>query len=91
MIPPSIYALGIMIPDEHVNYHCSTKLCERFGIRRNTGYTWVRRDTEQDLAGLQEKSRAPHHCPHRMSEEVEAVLLEAKRAHPHWGPRKILP
>jgi putative transposase len=68
-----------------------TELCERFGIRRNTGYKWVRRYTAQGLAGLQEKSRAPHRCPHRMSEEVEAVLSEAKQAHPHWGPRKILP
>ena len=68
-----------------------TELCERFGIRRNTGYKWVRRYTAQGLAGLQEKSRAPHRCPHRMSEEVEASLLAAKRAHLHWGPRKILP
>jgi len=68
-----------------------TELCERFGIRRNTGYKWVRRYTEQGVVGLQEKSRAPHRCPHRMSEELEATLLEAKRAHPHWGPRKILP
>ena len=68
-----------------------TELCERFGIRRQTGYTWVRRDPEQGLAGLQEQSRAPHRCPHRLSAEVEAVRLEAKRAHLHWGPRQILP
>ncbi len=68
-----------------------TELCERFGIRRNTGYKWVRRYTEQGLAGLQEKSRAPHHCPHRLSQEGAAALLETKRAHPSWGPRKILP
>ena len=68
-----------------------TELCERFGIRRNTGYTWVRRYTTEGLAGLQEQSRAPHRCPHRMSEAVEAALLEAKRAHLHWGPRQILP
>jgi transposase len=68
-----------------------TELCERFGIRRNTGYKWVRRYTEQGLVGLQEKSRAPHHCPQRLSPEVAAALLEAKRAHPSWGPRKILP
>ena len=68
-----------------------TELCERFDIRRNTGDKWVRRSTEHGLAGLQEQSRAPHRCPHRLSAEVEAVLLEAKRAHLHWGPRKILP
>ena len=68
-----------------------TELCERLGIRRNTGYKWARRDAAPGLVGLQEKSRASHRCPHRMSEEVEALLLETKRAHPHWGPRKILP
>lgn len=68
-----------------------TELCERFGLRRNTGYTWVRRYPEQGPAGLQEQSRAPPRSPHRMSEAVEAVLLEAKRAHLHWGPRQILP
>jgi len=40
-----------------------TELCERFGIRRNTGNKWMRRYTEQGPAGLQEKSRAPHRCP----------------------------
>jgi len=68
-----------------------TELCERFSIRRNTGYKWVRRYTEQGVMGLQEKSRTPHRCPHRLSAEMEATLLEAKRAHPNWGPRKILP
>jgi putative transposase len=68
-----------------------TELCERFGIRRNTSSKWGRRYIGQGLAGLQEKSRAPHRCPHRMSAAVEAVLLETKRAHLHWGPRKILP
>jgi putative transposase len=68
-----------------------TELCERFGLRRNTGDTWVRRDTAPGLAGLQEQSRAPHRCPHRLSAEVEAILLEAKRAHLHWGPRQSLP
>ena len=67
------------------------ELCERFGIRRNTGYEWVRRDTEQGLAGLQGPSLAPHRCPHRLSAEGAAVVLEAKRAHRHWGPRRILP
>jgi putative transposase len=55
--------------------------CERFGIRRNTGDQWVRRYAKEGPVGLQEKSRAPHRCPHRISAEVEAALLEATRAH----------
>jgi putative transposase len=59
-----------------------TELCERFSMRRHTGSQWVRRYPEQGRAGLQEQSRAPPRCPRRLSEEVEAVLLQAKRAHP---------
>jgi transposase-like protein len=68
-----------------------TELCERFGIRRHTGSKWVRRDTEPGLAGLQEKSRAPPRCPHRRSEAVAAVRLEAKQAHPPWGRARSRP
>jgi transposase len=68
-----------------------TKRCERFGMRRHTGYTWVRRDTEQGVVGLQEQSRAPHGCPPQLAAAVEAALLAAQRAHPHWGPRTRLP
>jgi putative transposase len=68
-----------------------TELCQRFGVRRNTGYKWLRRYREEGLAGLQERSRAPQHCPHRICTGVETALLEAKRAHPSWGPRKLLP
>src|SRR5687767_7575861 len=68
-----------------------TELCERVGIRRHTGDKWVRRYTAEGPVGLKEKPRAPHRCPHRMSQEAEAALLEAKRAHPHWGPHKIRP
>jgi putative transposase len=63
----------------------------RFGMRRNTGSQWVRRDTAEGPVGLQDKPRAPHRCPQRLSQEAEAALLQAKRAHPHWGPHKILP
>lgn len=67
-----------------------TELCARFGISRKSGYKWLERYRSEGLPGLVERSRAPQHCPHRLSAEVEAVLLEAKRAHPNWGPRKIL-
>jgi putative transposase len=61
-----------------------TESCERFGIRRNTGYKWVPRDTEQGLLGLQEKSRAPHHCAHRLSQVVDQTW------HPPSADRLLL-
>jgi len=46
-----------------------TGLCERFGIRRNTGDPWVRCYAKAGPVGLQEKRRAPHHCPQRIAED----------------------
>jgi transposase len=68
-----------------------TELGTRFDTSRQTGYQWLRRSSQEGLSGLQEKRRAPLHCPHRLAPEVAAVLLEAKQLHPSWGPRKILP
>ena len=42
------------------------------------------------LDGLRERPRAPKSCPHRMESRVADALLEARRRHPRWGPRKLL-
>jgi len=66
------------------------ELCRLYGVSRPTGYKWVQRHRQQGVLGLQPHSRAPHHCPHRMPEQVARWLLAERRAHPHWGPRKLL-
>lgn len=68
-----------------------TELCDRFGISRKTGYKWLARFEAAGLPGLAEQSRAPHACGHRTPSEVEVALLEARKAHPSWGPKKLLP
>ena len=47
-----------------------SELCERYGISRRTGYKWRDRYEAKGPAGLQERSRAPHHCPssHRLGD-----------------------
>ena len=67
-----------------------TELCRSYGISRPTGYKWVERYRQQGALGLQERSRAPTRCPHRMSEQAAQWLLAERRAHPSWGPRKLL-
>lgn len=66
-------------------------LCERFGISRTAGHKWIRRHAEGGLKGLEDQSRRPHVSPYRIEREVEDLLLETKRKHPMWGPRKIIP
>src|SRR5687767_6876931 len=71
-------------------FYSMSELCERFGISRQAGYTRLRRYEQEGIAGLASRSHAPKSCPHRMREEVRTALLDARRAHPEWGPRKIL-
>lgn len=64
--------------------------CRRFSVSRKTGYKWIDRFEESGLRGLDDRSRAPKTHPHAVSAEIEELLLEARRAHRHWGPRTIL-
>jgi transposase InsO family protein len=78
------------IEDHAVGLYTMTELCERYGVSRKTGYKWLERVEEEGRKGLQDRSRAPHHCPHRISEEVARLLCEARGRHPSWGPGKLL-
>jgi len=66
-----------------------TELCARYGISRKTGYKWLNRFQESGRAGLEDRSRAPHHCPHKISEELADLLCSARRKPPDWGPGKL--
>ena len=66
-----------------------TDLCREFGISRKTAYKLKARYEEYGPRGLFDRSRAPKHIHHRTSEEVERLLLEVRRRHPTWGPKKI--
>jgi len=66
------------------------ELCERFGVSRQTGYDTLKRFNDKGVDGLKDGSHVPRSCPHRITQEMREILLAAKRAHPDWGPRKIL-
>jgi putative transposase len=65
------------------------ELCRRFGVSRQTGYKWLERHAESGLAGMADRSHAPHHRPHALGEAVREALLELRRKHPSWGPKKL--
>src|SRR5687768_8128757 len=67
-----------------------TELSARYGISRKTGYKWLARFEAHGRPGLVDRSHAPHACPHRISREVAQLIVAARRAHPSWGPRKLL-
>lgn len=66
------------------------ELCRNFGVSRKTAYKWVARYKADGPAGLVDRSRAPLTHATRVAPVVLEALLEARRAHPHWGARKVL-
>jgi putative transposase len=66
-----------------------TQLCERYGISRMTGPKWLRRFRQDGVGGLEDRCRAPLHCPHLTDPcphptdpEVVDALVEARHQYP---------
>lgn len=66
-----------------------SRLCDRFGISRKTGYKWIRRYLMEGEGGLSDRSRRPRRSPFVTSLRVEETVLQVREKHPVWGGRKI--
>jgi transposase InsO family protein len=66
-----------------------TEVCRQFGVSRKTGYKWLDRYEAKGPQGLEDRSRAPISRPHAVSEEVVRLILDLRRKHPSWGPKKL--
>jgi putative transposase len=64
------------------------ELSRMYGISRETAYVWIRRFKESkfDLRALEERSRRPRHNPRAITDEMETLIVEARKARPRWGP-----
>lgn len=63
--------------------------CDRFGVPRPTGYEWLHRYRVFGENGLGDRSSAPRSSPHATKADIVELILDARRAHPRWGPRKL--
>ena len=66
-----------------------TELCAIYGIARETGYYWLRRYQQGGLEALRDQGRAPERHPNQTPERIERAVLELRREHMSWGPRKL--
>lgn len=64
-------------------------LCRVYGVSRKTGYKWLRRYREGGMNALENETRRPRHSPGQTDPEMEQRVVEARRAHPAWGGRKL--
>ncbi len=62
---------------------------EKSGVSRQTLHSWLGRYEVGGLDGLADRSHRPTRCPHQMPASVEELVLELRRVHRYWGPRRI--
>jgi len=73
--------------EENENF---SELCERFCISRKQGYKWRERYESGGIDALRDRSRAPLSHPHAVPSSIAELVVDARRQHPRWGPRKLL-
>ncbi len=78
------------VEDAQRGLYSMVDLCARYHISRRVGYKWLARYEVEGLAGLTDRSRRPRACAHQVDAAVTALLITTRRAHPTWGPRKLL-
>jgi putative transposase len=66
-----------------------TAVCRRFGWSRKAGYKWLERYRLDGIAGLSERSRAPHTHPQAVAAAIAERCLAVRRTHRSWGPVKV--
>lgn len=66
------------------------RLCALYGISRRVGYKWLDRFRNHGYAGLQDRPHIALTRPHTTPTEIANAVVQAKMAHPFWGPKKLL-
>jgi transposase InsO family protein len=66
------------------------EVASRFGVSRQAVHRWLRWYEDQGLPGLVDRSHRPPRCSHQMDPAMEVFILEQRRRHPDWGPRRLV-
>ena len=89
---------GVTVMDQRVRfiseylngYFSLAEICRQFEVSRKTGYKWIGRYKAFGAEGLADQSRRPHNCPHQTNDDIIKGIIEVRRKHPTWGPKKLL-
>jgi len=65
------------------------ELCRQFGVSRKTGYKWVDRYEQHGPGALEDRAPVAKRHPHRLPAAVADLFVQARKAHPRWGPKKL--
>jgi transposase InsO family protein len=67
-----------------------TEGAERYGVSRQSVHVWLRRYRDEGPSGLADRSHRVRHHPWQIAAELESAICELRRAHPRWGPERLV-
>jgi transposase len=73
----------------HARQHGIKAAARAFQTTVPTVRKWLRRHQAQGLKGLQELSRAPRSCPHKITGELADRVVELRRQLPTFGAQRL--
>ena len=78
------------IADYERDLYSVSELCRRYGVSRTTGYKLIHRFCDEGPLACCDRSRRPRTSPTKTPQHIVDQILEARRRHPTWGPKKLL-
>lgn len=66
-----------------------SELCRKYAVSRKTGYKWWARFAAGGHGELADRSHASHAHPNATPDPIVILVVDARKAHPTWGPRKL--
>ena len=66
-----------------------TDVAAKFNVTRQTVYRWLAKYERGGLEALADESHRPRHIPHQMDGVREVRVLDMRRRHHLWGPKRI--
>ena len=67
-----------------------TEVASRYGVSRQSVHAWLRRYRDEGPSGLADRSHRVRQHPWQIPPEVESTICELHRAHPNWGPKRLV-
>ena len=73
----------------YAQLHGNKPAARRYGCDVRTVREWRKRFQAQGTRGLENRSRAPHSCPHKLSLEIEEQIVQKREIAPCYGPKRL--
>src|SRR6266566_8386360 len=67
-----------------------TEVAGRYGVSRQSIHFWLRRYRNEGPPGLADRSHKVRAHPWQIPAHLESAVCELRRAHPKWGPRRLV-